>query len=91
MTRLEQIIANLLDNAVKFTPAGGTVDVTVVRDGSGMATLRVQDTGAGIPADLLPRIFEPFTQASQALDRTPGRAGARLTIVRRLVDSTGAR
>jgi PAS domain S-box-containing protein len=85
-TRLEQIIANLLDNAVKFTPEGGAIDVMVGPEEPGAATLRVRDTGVGIPADLLPRVFEPFTQAGQSLDREHGGLGLGLTIVRRLVE-----
>src|SRR4051812_1214834 len=56
-TRLEQVAANLIDNAVKYTPDGGRVDVRVLRDGTA-AVLRVSDTGPGIPADELPRIFD---------------------------------
>jgi PAS domain S-box-containing protein len=85
VTRLEQIIANLLDNAVKFTPAGGEIHVSIGSEASGTAALRVRDTGVGISADLLPRVFEPFTQAGQHLDRTHGGLGLGLAIVKRLV------
>ena len=84
-TRLEQILTNLLGNAVKFTPAGGRVTVSIAaRDGE--AVLSVADTGAGIPADLLPRIFDLFVQGQTGLHRPAGGLGIGLTLVRRLVD-----
>jgi PAS domain S-box-containing protein len=87
-TRLEQVVTNLVDNALKYTPVGGAIDVEVLRDGDD-AVLRVTDTGNGIPADMLSRIFEPFTQAAQALDRSLGGLGLGLTLSRRLVELHG--
>jgi PAS domain S-box-containing protein len=84
-TRLAQIITNMLDNAVKFTPAGGTIDVDVYRERQ-TAMLRVRDTGAGIEPDMLPRIFELFAQAQQPMDRSVGGLGIGLTLSRRLVE-----
>lgn len=84
-TRLEQILMNLLNNAVKFTPADGRVTVTVAADG-GDALLRVEDTGAGIAADLLPRIFDLFVQGQTGLHRRGAGLGIGLTLVKRLVD-----
>ena len=84
-TRLEQILLNLLHNAVKFTPADGRVMVAVMGEGPD-AVLRVEDTGAGIPADLLPRIFELFVQGDTSLHRTRAGLGIGLTLVKRLVD-----
>jgi PAS domain S-box-containing protein len=84
-TRLEQILLNLLHNAVKFTPADGRVMVAVMGEGSD-AVLRVEDTGAGIPADLLPRIFDLFVQGQTSLHRTGAGLGIGLTLVKRLVD-----
>jgi PAS domain S-box-containing protein len=84
-TRLEQILLNLLHNAVKFTPADGRVMVAVMGEGSD-AVLRVEDTGAGIPADLLPRIFDLFVQGQTGLHRTGAGLGIGLTLVKRLVD-----
>jgi signal transduction histidine kinase/CheY-like chemotaxis protein len=81
--RLEQVINNLLTNALKYTPPGGHIEVTVA-DGD-PAILRVVDTGVGISADVLPTIFEPFTQASQTLDRAQGGMGLGLSVVRALV------
>ncbi|HYK41667.1 MAG TPA: hybrid sensor histidine kinase/response regulator [Thermoanaerobaculia bacterium] len=81
--RLEQIFGNLLTNAIKYTPPGGTVTVSLASEG-GMVQVRVSDTGVGIDADVLPRIFEPFTQASSTLDRAQGGLGIGLTLVRNL-------
>ncbi len=81
--RLEQVINNLLTNALKYTPPGGRIDV-VVADGD-PALLRVVDTGVGISAEVLPSIFEPFTQAPQTLDRAQGGMGLGLSVVRALV------
>ena len=87
-TRLAQVISNMLDNAVKFTPSGGSVDVDVLRERD-EAVLRVTDTGIGIDAEMLPRIFELFTQAEQAMDRSRGGLGIGLTLSRRLVEMHG--
>jgi CheY-like chemotaxis protein len=81
--RLEQVINNLLTNALKYTPPGGRIEVSVT--GGDPATLRVVDTGVGISAEVLPTIFEPFTQASQTLDRAQGGMGLGLSVVRALV------
>jgi CheY-like chemotaxis protein/nitrogen-specific signal transduction histidine kinase len=86
--RLEQVISNLLDNAVKYTPAGGKVTV-VLEAVDGDAVLRVRDTGEGIRPELLERIFDLFVQEPQALDRTRGGLGLGLTLVRRLVELHG--
>jgi len=83
--RLEQILLNLLHNAVKFTPADGRVMVAVMGEGPD-AVLRVEDTGAGIAADLLPRIFDLFVQGQTSLDRAGAGLGIGLTLVKRLVD-----
>ena len=89
-TRLEQILTNLLGNAVKFTAAGGRVTVAIsTRDGE--AVLSVADTGAGIPADLLPRIFDLFVQGQTGLYRPAAGLGIGLTLVKRLVDLHGGR
>ena len=85
--RLEQIITNLLTNALKYTPPGGRVDVSLT--GGETASLRVVDTGVGISAEVLPTIFEPFTQASQTLDRSQGGMGLGLSVVRALAQLHG--
>ena len=86
--RLEQVIRNLLDNALKYTPAGGRVRLTVERAGND-AVLRVADTGVGIRSDLLDRIFDLFVQEPQALDRARGGLGLGLTLVKRLAELHG--
>ena len=88
VTRLEQIVNNLLDNALKYTPASGSVTVQTAEE-DGQAVLRVRDTGNGIAADLLPRVFDLFVQEPQALDRSRGGLGIGLALVKRLVDLHG--
>jgi CheY-like chemotaxis protein len=85
--RLEQIINNLLTNALKYTPPGGRIDVSLT--GGETALLRVVDTGVGISAEVLPTIFEPFTQAAQTLDRSQGGMGLGLSVVRALAQLHG--
>ncbi|MBI5500703.1 MAG: response regulator [Deltaproteobacteria bacterium] len=88
--RLAQVLGNLLDNAVKFTPRGGRVLVSAAADrGAGEAVLRVRDSGAGLEPGLLSRLFEPFTQAESTLERTRGGLGLGLTLVRGLVELHG--
>jgi signal transduction histidine kinase/CheY-like chemotaxis protein len=81
-TRLAQILDNLLANSLKFTPAGGTVELSVT--GGTNATVMVRDTGAGIEPDMLSRLFEPFAQADRTLDRSGGGLGLGLAIVKGL-------
>jgi signal transduction histidine kinase/CheY-like chemotaxis protein len=87
-TRIEQVISNLLDNALKYTPAGGRIEITTAADG-GEAVLRIRDTGGGIEADLLPHVFDLFVQADQSVDRSVGGLGLGLTLVKRLVELHG--
>jgi two-component system, sensor histidine kinase len=87
-TRLEQIITNLLDNAVSYTPSGGRIDIEVRREGRD-AVLRVADSGTGIAAEMLPRVFDLFAQATTADHRSAGGLGIGLTLVRRLVEMHG--
>ena len=87
-TRMEQILGNLLDNALKFTPAGGTVAVFVGR-ASSQAILRVTDDGAGIEPEALPHVFELFMQTQQGLARRMGGLGIGLAVVKRLVTLQG--
>jgi CheY-like chemotaxis protein/two-component sensor histidine kinase len=89
-TRLEQIIVNVLNNAAKYTPAGGRIDVAAAEEG-GEAVLRVRDTGVGIAPEMLPRIFDLFTQGDQSLAHTSGGLGVGLTLVHRLVALHGGR
>jgi heavy metal sensor kinase len=78
--RIKQVIVNLLDNAIKYTPSGGKIDVTV-KAVARQAVLTVTDTGAGVPAESLPRIFERFYRADTARSREVDGAGLGLSIV----------
>jgi PAS domain S-box-containing protein len=86
--RLEQVVNNLLDNALKYTPPGGRVLVTTEQVGDA-AVLRVRDTGQGIRTDLLGRVFDLFVQEPQSLDRSRGGLGLGLALVKRLVELQG--
>ena len=87
-TRIKQIISNLLVNAVKFTPAGGAVALTVGST-AGEAVLTVKDSGVGIAPELLPHIFELFVQGETSLDRAQGGLGIGLALVHQLVSLHG--
>jgi CheY-like chemotaxis protein/anti-sigma regulatory factor (Ser/Thr protein kinase) len=89
-TRMAQIISNLVENAIKFTPRGGTIRVRVGQE-EREALLRVEDTGVGISSELLPKVFDLFAQGAQSLDRRHGGLGIGLTLVRRLVEEHGGR
>lgn len=86
--RLQQILINLVGNAIKFTPEGGTVRVEASGE-DGRAVIRVNDTGVGIPADRLDSIFEPFVQVDAELTRTAAGAGLGLAISRDLARMMG--
>lgn len=88
--RLGQVLGNLLDNAVKYTPGGGTIELLLERKRDN-ALLKVRDQGAGIEPKLLPRIFEVFTQGKIALDRSRGGLGLGLALVKSLVEAHGGR
>lgn len=89
-TRLAQVVGNLLQNAVKFTPSGGKTSLSVAADSlSERATIRVADTGRGIAPDVLPHVFEPFIQADTTLDRAKGGLGLGLALVKGLVETHG--
>jgi two-component system CheB/CheR fusion protein len=86
--RLAQVIWNLLNNAAKYTPEGGRIWLTAAAEGS-EAVVRVRDTGVGIPAEMLPKVFDLFTQVDRAIDRSLGGLGIGLTLVRRLTELHG--
>jgi signal transduction histidine kinase/CheY-like chemotaxis protein len=88
--RVVQVIVNLLTNAAKYTDRGGEVHLTAGRQ-DGEVVVRVRDTGAGIEPEMLPRIFDLFTQIDRLLDRSQGGLGIGLTLVRRLVEMHGGR
>jgi PAS domain S-box-containing protein len=87
-TRLEQVVVNLLTNAIKYSDLGGKVDVVVEREAA-LAVLRVRDNGIGIEGPLLARLFEPFTQADSSLERSQSGLGVGLSIVRNIVELHG--
>ncbi|MHB8736701.1 MAG: PAS domain-containing hybrid sensor histidine kinase/response regulator, partial [Terriglobales bacterium] len=87
-TRLAQVVSNLLHNAAKFSERSGRIWLTAERRGT-EAVLRVRDEGAGIPADMLPRIFDLFTQGDRSVERSQGGLGIGLTVVQRLVELHG--
>jgi len=84
-SRLEQVVVNLLTNAAKYTQDGGHIWLSIQEEGSD-CVLRVRDTGVGIAPELLPRIFDLFTQAERSLDRSQGGLGIGLALVQRLVE-----
>ena len=88
--RIEQIVMNLLSNALKFTPAGGRIEVRVRREAD-EAVLRVSDDGAGISPDLLPSVFDLFVQGGDGQPDSRAGLGVGLTLVRRLVELHGGR
>jgi PAS domain S-box-containing protein len=87
-TRLAQAIGNLVTNAAKYTDPGGRIWLTVERRG-GEAVIAVKDTGVGIPAPMLPRVFDLFTQVDQSSEKAHGGLGVGLTIVKSLVEMHG--
>lgn len=88
LVRLAQAVSNLLNNAAKYTERGGHIWLIAERDGDA-AMITVRDTGVGIPAAVLPHVFEMFTQGEQARARTLGGLGIGLTLVKRLVEMHG--
>ncbi len=87
-TRIKQVIANLLSNAARYTPAGGHVNLSVAADG-GELVIRVQDDGQGLDAELLRRLFEPFVQGPRDASRSDGGLGLGLAVVKGLVGLHG--
>ena len=87
-TRLAQAISNVLHNAAKYTDAAGRIWLTVAQEG-GDAVISVRDTGIGIAPDMLPTVFDMFTQADRSIDRARGGLGVGLTVARRLVELHG--
>jgi PAS domain S-box-containing protein len=88
LTRLAQVVSNLLNNSAKYTPRWGQIHLSVEREGA-EAVIRVRDNGMGIAADMLPKVFEIFTQGERALERAQGGLGIGLSLVRQLVDLHG--
>jgi len=88
--RLRQILENLVENAVKYTPAGGRIEISTGPAGAGGAEVVVADDGPGIPAEHLPRIFERFYRVDKARSREMGGTGLGLSIVKHLAEGMGA-
>ncbi len=88
--RIVQVVSNVLGNAEKFTPSGGKIRITVERVDN-FVTIRIKDTGVGIPPDIIAQLFEPFAQAPQSIDRNRGGLGLGLTMVKSLVELHGGR
>ena len=89
-TRLEQVVTNLIANAAKFTEPGGQIQVSLEQEGQ-EAVLRVSDNGIGIAPDLLPQVFDLFTQGESGLARTAGGLGIGLTVARQIIGLHGGR
>jgi len=87
-TRIAQVVANLLNNAAKYTPPGGTIALQLARDGAD-AVVTVVDSGIGIPPDALASVFDMFSQIGSSIDRAQGGLGIGLSLVRRLVEMHG--
>jgi signal transduction histidine kinase len=87
-TALEQILLNLIENAIRHTATGGRISIQTKREGGGVS-LAVDDTGSGIPPEHLPRIFERFYRADSGRSREAGGTGLGLAIVRHLVEAHG--
>ena len=95
-TRLAQVLLNVLNNAAKYTPAGGRIALSVEKsvekpagESDSEVAIRVRDNGIGIPAEMLGHVFEMFTQVDRSLERSQGGLGIGLTLVRRLVELHG--
>lgn len=89
-SRLKQVVVNLLDNAIKYTPNGGRITLKISQD-NGCAVLEVADDGVGIPAEALPHVFKRFFRVDGSRSRDRGGAGLGLSIVKSICDAHGAR
>jgi signal transduction histidine kinase/CheY-like chemotaxis protein len=87
--RLTQVFANILNNAAKYTEPGGQITVAKDRLGDNRFLVSIRDTGIGIAPDMLPRVFDLFSQAERSLDRSQGGLGLGLTLVKRLIEMHG--
>ncbi|MGZ9031964.1 MAG: hybrid sensor histidine kinase/response regulator, partial [Burkholderiaceae bacterium] len=90
VTRLAQVLQNLLNNAAKYTPRGGQIELSAVVE-AGDVVIRVRDDGIGIPPEMMTRVFEMFVQVDRRIERATGGLGIGLTLVQRLVELHGGR
>ncbi len=88
--RLRELFMNLLDNAIRYTPAPGTVSISLHREGQ-MAVVAVKDTGVGIPAEDIPFIFERFYRVDRSRSRAEGGTGLGLAICRHIAEAHGGK
>ena len=88
--KISWVVAQLLDNGIKFTPSGGTVTVVLEEEGRNLVQLSVRDTGVGIPKDRMQEIFEPFHQLDGSSTRRYGGTGLGLSLVRQIVEAHGS-
>ncbi|MEG0438484.1 MAG: ATP-binding protein, partial [Solibacillus sp.] len=84
--RIEQVLTNLIDNAIRHTPANGSVTVSILRENT-FAKIQVSDTGQGIPQEDLPYVFERFYKADKARTRSKGGTGLGLAITRNIIEA----
>jgi len=90
VVRLAQVFCNLLNNAARYTPRGGQITLSARREDDGVV-VSVRDNGIGIPADMLPKVFDMFTQVDRSLERKRGGLGIGLTLVKKLVELHGGK
>ena len=91
-TRMAQVVSNLMNNAAKYTPEGGRIELSAERDHNGDhddVIIRVRDNGVGLTSEALPKVFELFSQVGKTLDRSQGGLGIGLALVKRLVEMHG--
>jgi len=88
--KISWVLNQLLDNAIKFTPSGGHVVLSLKEEGANLVMVSVTDTGIGIPANRLPEIFEPFHQLDDSSTRKAGGTGLGLSLVRQIVEAHGS-
>ncbi|MES2624709.1 MAG: GAF domain-containing protein [Pseudomonadota bacterium] len=88
LTRIAQVVSNLLNNAAKYTPESGHIVISATMEGA-YAVLSVSDDGVGIPSDMLPKVFDMFTQVDRNLERSQGGLGIGLALVKRLLEMHG--
>jgi signal transduction histidine kinase len=87
--RVRKVLANVLDNAVKYSRGGGAPVRVRIEEGNAEVTVRVEDSGVGIPADELPKLFEPFYRVDRSRSRETGGYGLGLSLCKRIMEAHG--